>query len=359
MGKKTPLYDLHVKLAGNIVDFAGYELPVNYSAGILAEHTAVREKCGLFDVSHMGEFEIAGKDALKTLNHILTNSFDSLEVGYCRYGLLLNDDGGIVDDLIVYKMKDDVYMLVVNASNKDKDANWIRHHLIGDTTFLDISDALGQIALQGPLSQEIMEKVLSFDNIPRNYYSFTTAKINDCNVIISRTGYTGEDGFEIYANFQQIQKVYEAISLKGIPLGMLPCGLGARDTLRFECCMPLYGHELNENFLATEVGLKPFIKMDKEEFIGKTALEQKTPLYKRVGLSLIDKGIAREGCKIFDGDKEIGFVTSGTFSPTLKHAYAMARVLKTVEKGNIIEIDVRGRRLKAEIISTPFYKRNK
>lgn len=357
MGKKTPLYDLHVKLKGNIVEFAGYDLPVNYEAGIIAEHNAVRERCGLFDVSHMGEFEIAGNDSLKTINHILTNSFDTLELNCCRYGLLLNDNGGIIDDLIVYRMSDTVYMLVVNASNREKDAKWIRGHLVGDTTFLDISDALGQIAIQGPMSEKVMESLIDKDKLPSKNYTFTTDKIAGCNTIISRTGYTGEEGFEIYANFLEIKKVYEQIALNGIPMGMLPCGLGSRDTLRFEACMPLYGHELNENFLASEVGLNIFIKMDKDEFIGKEALQNTSPVYKRIGLKLIDKGIAREGAKIYNKGEEVGFVTSGTFAPTLKHAYAMARVKRTVEKTDILDIDVRGKMLKAEIVTTPFYKR--
>ncbi|MDD3832008.1 MAG: glycine cleavage system aminomethyltransferase GcvT [Clostridia bacterium] len=355
MIKLTPLYDFHLTREGKIVEFAGYYLPIQYPTGIVAEHNAVRNNAGLFDVSHMGEFEITGDNCLQFLNNLLSNDFTDLTNNHCRYSLMLNDNGGMVDDLLVYKFNDNKYWLIVNAGNKDKDAEWVNSHLIKGVNFTDKSDLYGQVALQGPKAEHILAKIT--DRIPTENYTFIDGvELFGQQCVLSRTGYTGEDGFEIYIPSSIAIKVAEAIELAGKDDGLLCCGLGCRDTLRFEASMPLYGHELTEDYLATEVGLAFAIKMTKPKFIGRQALEQNEPIYRRRGVELIDRGIAREHSPIYDGDNLIGEVTTGTMSPTLGKAIAMVRILKSY-KGDTIEIDVRGRRLKAKFVKMPFYKR--
>jgi len=354
--KKTPLYLNHVNHGGKVVEFAGYYLPVQYEHGIIAEHNAVRNNVGLFDVSHMGEFIIEGPDAMKCVNNLVTNDVSALVDGKICYTLMLNEKGGVVDDLLVYRMNENKYFLVVNASNCDKDAEWAKAHMIGDCTFTNISEQVGQVALQGPNAQKVLEKICN--DIPEKFYTFVTGKVAGKEALISQTGYTGEFGFEIYTKAEDISDVFEAIVEAGKEFDMYLCGLGCRDTLRFEACLPLYGHELAEDYLANELALNIFIKLDKENFIGKQALVEGTPKFKRKGVKLIDKGIAREHDKVFDGDREIGFVTTGTKSPTLGCAVAMVRIEKAFE-GETVEIEVRGKRLKAEVIKMPFYKRNK
>ncbi|MDD4291571.1 MAG: glycine cleavage system aminomethyltransferase GcvT [Clostridia bacterium] len=355
MSKKTPLYENHVAHGGKIVEFAGYMLPVQYEAGIKAEHNCVRENVGIFDVSHMGEFLICGKDATACVNHLVTNDISTMVDGQVKYTLMLNERGGVVDDLLVYRLSEEEYMLVVNASNCEKDAKWAQMHLIGDVTFTNPSDKIGQVALQGRNAEKVLSKLT--DAIPQKYYTFVTTKLLGCDALISRTGYTGEDGFEIYTEDVNIGKVFEAIIEAGKEYGLLCCGLGARDTLRFEACLPLYGHELSEDYRAHELALNIFIKMDKPEFVGKQALLDNPPAWRRKGVKLIDRGIAREGSKVYDeNNNEIGFVTTGTMSPTLNEAIAMVRIIRDFD-GPFVYIDVRGKLLKAEIIKMPFYKR--
>ena len=354
--KKTPLYENHVNHGGKIVEFAGYLLPVQYEAGIIAEHNAVRNNVGMFDVSHMGEFIIEGKDAMKCVNNLVSNDIAPMTDGHVRYTLMLNENGGVVDDLLVYRMSETKFLLVVNASNCDKDAEWVESHMIGECVFRNIADKVGQVALQGPNSQKVLEKLTK--DIPEKYYTFVTGKIAGKDALISQTGYTGEFGFEIYTKAEDISDVFEAIVEAGKEFELQLCGLGCRDTLRFEACLPLYGHELNEDYRANELALGMFVKMDKENFIGKQALLDNAPKFKRKGVKLIDKGIAREHCVVYDGDREIGFVTTGTKSPTLGCAIAMVRIAKDFE-GETVDIDVRGKRLKAEIVKMPFYKRTK
>ena len=248
MALKTPLYDQHVALEGKIVEFAGYLLPVQYPTGVITEHMAVREKVGLFDVSHMGEVIISGKDALKNLNYILTNDFTNLAIGRVRYSVMCYEDGGCVDDLIVYRMDEEKYLIVVNASNRHKDVEWMKAHLSGDVEFKDASDEYGQVALQGPLSKDVLSR---FTEVPEKYYSFIETKILDYPCIVSQTGYTGEYGFEIYASNEAIVEIWKALLEDE---RVIPCGLGARDTLRLEASMPLYGHEMDETISPLETG---------------------------------------------------------------------------------------------------------
>ena len=361
MELKTPLYDVHVKLGGRIVPFAGYLLPVQYE-GVIAEHMAVREKAGLFDVSHMGEITFKGKGALASLNHLLTNDYTNMPVGKVRYGVMCYEDGGTVDDLLVYKFGEEDYYVVVNASNRHKDFEHMKANLLPDTEIEDISDSIAQVALQGPKAKEIMLKLMKQEDLPQKYY---TAKrdvdIAGMNCLISYTGYTGEAGYEIYTANENAEKLWNVIMDAGKEYGLIPCGLGARDTLRLEASMPLYGHEMDETITPLETGLDFGVKMNKEEFIGKKALEEKgEPKICRVGLRIIDKGVLREHQDVYVGSEKIGHTTSGTFSPLLKTSIAMALIDKNYSDiGTVVEVDVRGRRLKAEVVAMPFYSRTR
>lgn len=360
MEQKTPLYETHVKYKGKIVPFAGYLLPVQYPTGVIAEHMAVRTACGLFDVSHMGEITCIGADAVKNLNHLLTNDFSVMYDGQARYSPMCNEKGGVVDDLIVYKVRDDHYFIVVNAANKDKDFAWMKAHEFGDAVFTDISTDVAQIALQGPKAETVLRKLVAEEDIPRKYYScFFHKSVGGMDCIISRTGYTGEAGFEFYLASEQAPKLWELLLETGKEEGLIPCGLGARDTLRLEAAMPLYGHEMDDEITPIEAGLGMFVKMNKEEFIGKAALEEKgEPKRVRVGLKVTGRGIVREHAQVYDGDTLIGITTSGTHCPYLKAPAAMA-LLDTAYKaiGTAVEVDVRGRRVAAEVVKLPFYKK--
>ncbi len=362
MERKTPLYDCHVSLGGKIVPFSGYLLPVQYPSGVITEHLAVRAKAGLFDVSHMGEVLYTGPDALKNLNYLLTNDFSDMSDGQVRYSPMCNERGGIVDDLVVYKLSDEKYMLVVNASNREKDVAWMKGHLFGEVKLKDTSDDMAQIALQGPLSREILGRVAAEASIPVRYYSFIaegTAGGIPC--IISRTGYTGELGYEIYTANADAARMWNLLLDAGRDLGLLPCGLGARDTLRLEAAMPLYGHEMNDDISPLETGLGSFVKAYKEDFVGKKAIAQKgDPTRRRVGLKVTGRGIARENEKVFADGKEIGHTTSGTYCPYIACAAAMAILdIGYAKAGTGVEIEVRGRRLPAEVAALPFYKRER
>ncbi|MBR3295564.1 MAG: glycine cleavage system aminomethyltransferase GcvT [Clostridia bacterium] len=360
MELKTPLYEEHVALKGTIVPFAGYLLPVQYPTGIIKEHMAVREHAGLFDVSHMGEITFRGETALQSLNHILTNDYTDMKIGKVRYGVMLNDDGGVIDDLIVYKFAEDYYFVVVNASNRHKDFEHMKKNVLPGTEITDISDSLAQVALQGPASFEIMERLLKKEDIPYKYY---TAKehvsINGMDAIISFTGYTGEKGFEIYVASENGPALWNLLLETGKDLGLIPCGLGARDTLRLEAAMPLYGHEMDDTISPLETGLDYGVRMSKEEFIGRDALIRKgKPTIARVGLEMIDRGIMREHQDIYSGETLIGHTTSGTHCPYLKKAVAMAFIdKKYAEPGTELVVDIRGKKAKVRVVPLPFYKR--
>ena len=357
MDRKTPLYDKHIELGAKMVSFAGYSMPVQYKTGIIKEHMAVRTTAGIFDVSHMGEFVISGKDAEKNLDYLLTNSIKCMSNGQIRYSPMCNENGGIIDDLIAYKLNDEKFMLVVNASNMDKD-KWILDHLNGDVTFKDKSDEISLIALQGPLSKDIITVISEVKEIPIKYYSFTDKfSLNGAHALISRTGYTGEYGYEIYIKNEDAPKIWDMLLSVGNDYNILPCGLGARDTLRFEASMPLYGNEMSEDITPFEAGLDFAVKMDKN-FIGKEALENKKATRKRMGIEVVGRGIIREDAHLFIGERQIGITTSGTYAPYLKKALAMALVdIDYAKHGVQIEAEVRGRRIPARIIDLPFIKK--
>ncbi|MGN0297619.1 MAG: glycine cleavage system aminomethyltransferase GcvT [Lachnospiraceae bacterium] len=362
MELKTPLYNTHVKYGGKIVPFAGYLLPVQYPTGVIKEHMAVRTECGLFDVSHMGEITCIGSDALANLNHLLTNDFTGMYDGQARYSPMCYENGGVVDDLIVYKIRDDHYFIVVNASNKDKDFKWMKEHEFGDAVFTDISETVGQIALQGPNAKKILMKIAKEEDLPKKYYSCNpAAEAAKIPCVLSKTGYTGEDGYEIYMAADQAAAMWEALMEAGKEEGLIPCGLGARDTLRLEAAMPLYGHEMDETITPIETGLNFAVKMKKEEFIGKKALKDKgAPDRVRVGLKVTGRGIIREHCAVYFGSTQIGVTTSGTHAPYLGYPIAMALIDAAHAKvGTALEADVRGRRVAAEVVALPFYKRAK
>ncbi|MCK9478383.1 MAG: glycine cleavage system aminomethyltransferase GcvT [Firmicutes bacterium] len=353
MESKTPLYNCHVQAGGKIVPFAGYLMPIQYS-GIIAEHMAVRERAGLFDISHMGEFLLEGPDAVGNLNRLLTNDYSNLQQGAARYSPMCNEQGGIIDDVIVYNYGNMRYVIVVNASNKEKDYKWIQNNLFGNVVLTDISDQTALIALQGPLAQTILQTVTKA--LPQKRFTVVAdADIYGAKCNISRTGYTGEDGFEIYCDAQKAVDVWNALLTVGEPHGLIPCGLGARDTLRLEAALPLYGHEMNDDITPLEAGLGFFVKADKDDFIGKKAILEKNSSLNRVGIKITDKGIARENCNVYSNDKKIGIVTSGTYCPFLGGAYAMALV--DGEASGDITVEVRGKRLAAEIVDLPFYKK--
>ena len=358
--RKTPLYDTHVKYGGKIVPFGGYLLPVQYESGVIAEHMAVRKSCGMFDVSHMGEVLCQGDNALANLNMLMTNDLTGMADGQARYSPMCNDKGGVVDDLIIYKIKENNYFLVVNAANKDKDFAWMKEHEMPNATFTDISDTVGQIALQGPLAHEILSKLANEEDIPEKYYSCVpSGTVGGIQCLVSQTGYTGEDGYELYCPADKTAQLWEKLMEAGKDEGLIPCGLGARDTLRMEAGMPLYGHEMNDEITPLQTGLGFAVKMAKEDFIGKKAMEEMgTPTIKRIGLKITGRGIAREHMPVLLGDKEIGHTTSGTHAPYLGYPVAMALVAKeSVKIGDSVEVEVRGRRVAAEVVLSQFYKK--
>lgn len=359
--KKTPLYEAHLKAGGKMVPFAGYMLPVQYGTGVNAEHMAVRQAAGMFDVSHMGEVLCQGPDALDNLNRILTNDFTNMKVGQARYSPMCNDNGGTVDDLIVYKIEEGQYFIVVNAANKDKDVKWLQEHGQGDVTFKDVSDQFAQIAVQGPKAIDIVRKISSDDDIPQKYYHVkTSAQVAGVPCMVSTTGYTGEEGVELYLPAGKATKVWDALLEAGKDEGLIPCGLGARDTLRMEAGMPLYGHEMDDEISPIEAGLAFAVKMNKEDFIGKAAMESAgEPDTVRVGLAVTGRGIVREHQDVYDKNgNKVGMTTSGTKVPSIDRPIAMARVPRgCADIGTALNVDVRGRMVECEIVKLPFYSR--
>jgi len=358
MDKKTALFDRHVSLGGRMVPFAGFMLPVQYPSGILAEHHAVRSRAGIFDVSHMGEFIISGKDAPANLQVLLTRDIGGKPAGKVLYSPLCNGEGGVVDDILIYVRPENVYLLVVNAANREKDRQWITSHLSGDVCFSDESDTTSQIALQGPESESILSQCCG--TLPQKYYSFLeNADIAGRRALVSRTGYTGEDGFELYIKNEDAPVIWDALLLAGEGKGLTPCGLGARDTLRMEAALPLYGHEMDEAVLPCEAALGRFVNTEKEHFIGREAILAKQDCARRlIGLKPAG-GIAREGAGVFCNGEEAGVVTSGTHSPTLGYPVCMARVMRQYADEAVFSIEARGRMLEAKKTDLPFYKRLK
>ena len=361
--KRTPLYETHIKAGGKIVPFAGFELPVQYETGVVEEHMAVRTKAGMFDISHMGEITFKGAGALDALNYLLTNDYTGIADGQARYSPMCNEKGGVVDDVIVYRKAADDYLMVVNAANKDKDYAWITSHLQDkdfDVNVEDISDSVAQIAVQGPQAMTIVKKLVSEADIPDKYYHACFDRdILGVNCIISTTGYTGEEGVEIYTPAADAVKIWNALMEAGDG-ELIPCGLGARDTLRLEAGMPLYGHEMNDDISPREAGLGIFVKTDKEcDFVGKEALDAAgEPARRKIGLKVTGRGIVREGQDVYKNGKKVGVTCSGTFLPYLKGSYATALIDDSArEMGSKFEVDVRGRMVECEQVKSQFYKR--
>lgn len=361
--KRTPLYDIYKKMGAKTIDFGGWELPVQFS-GIKEEHQAVRERAGLFDVSHMGEIEVAGAGAEAFLQTLLTNDVSKLKPGDAQYTAMCYEDGGTVDDLIVYKRAADRFLLVVNAANTDKDFEWIRSHAPAAVAVKNASNDYAQLALQGPKAEAILQKLTEERLEDIGFFKFKEpVAVAGVPALVSRTGYTGEDGFEIYLPWAEAPKVWEALLAAGKDDGLLPCGLGARDTLRFEAKLPLYGQELGPDITPLEAGIGFAVKLDKAaDFIGKEALAaQKANGIPRklVGLEMIDKGIPRAHYEVYKDGVKIGVVTTGTQSPTLKKNLGLALVERTAAAiGTEVEVDIRGKRKKAIVVKTPFYKRS-
>lgn len=356
MEQKTPLYQAHVDANGKIVPFAGFLLPVQYQDGIIAEHMVVRQQVGMFDVSHMGEAIVEGSGALAFLNYVMTNDFTSLKVGGCRYTLMLYPDGGQVDDLIVYRMGEEKFLLVLNAANIEKDVTWLQEHLTPDCTLRNISNHVAQIAVQGPTAKEAMATLCDVEALPQKYYTFVEAMaVAGVTCLVSRTGYTGEFGYEIYLMADQAPVVWNAL----LEAGVKPCGLGARDTLRLEAAMPLYGHELSDKIHVSATNLGFAIKAAKADFIGKSAIENPPQdLQVRVGLKVTGRGIVRGEEAVLLNGKEVGYTTSGTHCPYLAGAYAMAYVApEAAQEGTALTVLVRGRAIDVAVVALPFMKK--
>jgi aminomethyltransferase len=357
---QTVFHDWHAAHDGRMVEFGGWHMPVQYST-IVAEHEAVRQSVGLFDIAHMGRLWFTGPDACRFLNHLLTNDVSKLKIGQVRYSLVTNERGGILDDVLVYRL-DDAYMLVVNASNRLKILDWIATHEAGfDARVEDRTASHPMIALQGPKAIDVVVRLGCADAGAMKYYSAATAIVGGHDAIVSRTGYTGEDGFEVIVAADAGVDLWEQAVAAGAESGLQACGLGCRDTLRLEAAMPLYGHELSETTDPLTAGLHFVVKLEADDFIGRSALkelESRSGLRKRVGLELSGRRIAREGMAVLANGEVIGEVTSGTFSPTLQKPIAMAYVNASAgDAGAAVDIDIRGRHESAVVVELPFYRR--
>ena len=347
-----------------MVEFGGWDMPVEYS-GIVDEHLAVRSRAGLFDVSHMGQIEIAGADALKAVQHITSNDASRLSVNQAHYSALTTPHGTFVDDVLTYKLSDDHFMFVVNASNIIKDFKWITEQIagIGDAVAVNTSSRYALIALQGPAARDVLQTLTGANLADVKYYWFTTGEVANVLATISRTGYTGEDGFEVFVPPAQAERVWNAILAAGKPAGVVPAGLGARDTLRLEAAMRLYGNDMDETTTVLEADLGWIVGWKKAEFIGADVLRQQKAegtTRKLAGFEVLDRAIARQGYAAYVNGEKAGVVTSGTQTPFLKKAIGMAYLpASSVTPGTEFEIEVRGRRVKAQVVPMPFYKRMK
>jgi aminomethyltransferase len=356
--KRTPFHAYHQALGARIVEFAGFEMPVRY-AGDVQEHVAVRQRAGLFDISHMGEFHVAGDGALEFLNDAITNDVAAIEVGQALYSPLCRPDGDIVDDLLVYRSSDH-FMVVVNASNIAKDFAWLKQHCPAGVVLEDRSDETALLAVQGPRTDEVLRGHVPDEVLNLGYYRFAHSRIFDVQALISRTGYTGEDGFEIFFDPAHAARVWEGLVEAGKRVDMEPIGLGARDTLRLEMGFMLYGNDIDDTTTPLEAGLGWTVKMSKRDFVSKEALtRQKSQglLRRLVGFELEGRRVARHGMAIEAGGHMVGQVTSGTYSPSLEHPIAMGYVeIACAEKGTVLDIVAKDTRLPARVVSLPFYK---
>ncbi len=357
--KKTPLYGQHVAAGGKLIDFGGWTLPVQY-VGILEEHQQVRQHAGLFDVSHMGEISIKGSSALRLVNQLITNDAKRLQLNQVMYSPMCLPNGGVVDDLLVYRLGEEEYLLVVNAANTQKDFQWIKEHQAGKVKVENISTQTAQLALQGPESSEILQQLTKVEVDRIKYYWCTRGMVAGVDCLISRTGYTGEDGFELYCDAARAEELWQKILEVGAGR-VKPVGLGARDTLRFEACLPLYGHELTEEVTPLEAGLDRFVQLDKPAFIGREALAQQAREgvpKKLVGFRMVERAVPRAQYPLAIDGKEVGLVTSGSFSPTLQENLGLGYIpSQYAREGQQLEVLVRGKSRRAEVIKTPFYTR--
>ncbi|MBM2802442.1 MAG: Aminomethyltransferase (glycine cleavage system protein) [Deltaproteobacteria bacterium] len=344
-----------------MVAFAGWEMPVQYT-GVIEEHLAVRSHAGLFDVSHMGEIEVRGASALEFCQRITANDVARLQEFQAQYNLLLNDRGGVVDDVIIYRVKPEAYFICVNASNIDKDFAWIRDHASGAVEVDNQSAMYAQLALQGPAAEAILQPLTVLKLAQLKSFNFAFTDVATLRCMVARTGYTGEDGFELYCHVTDAEKLWDALLAAGAPVGLVPVGLGARDTLRLEKAYPLYGHELDDTTTPLEAGLEWVAKLSKPSFIGReVVVQQKAGGVRRklVGLELLQPGIARSDYQLFKNGRNVGRVTSGTKSPTLGKAIALGYVSsEESEIDNRIAVEIRGRQVSTKIVRLPFYRRN-
>jgi aminomethyltransferase len=368
--RKTALNAVHRQMGAKMVDFNGWDMPVEYpaSGGIISEHNAVRTGAGVFDVSHMGDIRLVGPEALFAVQHVSMNDASRLAIGQAQYSALLYPQGTFVDDVIVHRLADRDYLLVINAGTREKDFNWVRDNTQKFDCFVEnLSDEFTQIAVQGPKGVNVLQKLTDADLNAVKFYWVTRGTVCGLpNILIARTGYTGEDGFEIYVPSDEATStmVWNRVLGAGKEFGIVACGLGARNTLRLESKLPLYGHEISDTINVWEAGLDRFCKMEKMEFIGRGALEEaKAEGVKRtlVGLEMVERGIARDGYKIFDeAGREIGYVTSGSYAPFLKKNIALAYVPPNfAEVGSSVKVEIRGQGVGARVVPTPFCKRPK
>ncbi|OPH51958.1 glycine cleavage system protein T [Paenibacillus ferrarius] len=361
MLKRTPLFPIYAEHGARVIDFGGWELPVQF-AGIQKEHDAVRQQAGLFDVSHMGEVRVSGEDALDFIQRITTNDAAKLEAGQCQYSLMCYPNGGVVDDLLVYKLTDNDYMLVINASNIDKDVAWMQMNLAGQVELVNVSEDTALLALQGPLAEQILANVTDARIHALKPFRFLNeVDIKGIKALVSRTGYTGEDGFELYIAEKDAVELWKLLLEAGREHGLVPAGLGARDTLRFEARLPLYGQELSQDITPLEAGLSFFVKLDKGEFIGRDVLAgQKANGLPRklVGIEMLERGIPRPHYPLYAEGKQIGEVTTGTQSPTYKTNVGLALIDSAYSAlGTEVNVEIRGVQVKAKVAATPFHKR--
>jgi aminomethyltransferase len=359
--KRTPLFDRHVAMGARVVEFGGWEMPVQYS-GIVDEHNAVRHAAGLFDISHMGEVEVKGPGALAFLQHIATQDIAAIGEGLSNYSLMCHPNGGIVDDIFIYNLPDG-YMVVVNASNTEKDFAWMLDNMHGfDIELTNISDRAAMLALQGPAAEGILAKATDIDAAGIAFHGVTTGMLlGDIPALIARTGYTGEDGFELFVDDDNALKLWDGLLELGKDAGLKPCGLGARDSLRFEACLPLYGHEIADDINPYEAKLGWVVKLDKGDFVGRAALQQvkrEGVRRKLTGFEVIGRGIARGGYEIRDtSGKRIGEVTTGMPSPTLGKNYGLGYVpIELAREGSEFDVVVRDRPVRVQAVKTPFYQ---
>ena len=357
--KTTPLLDLHKELGAKLVPFAGWNMPIQF-AGVLSEHTCVRERVGLFDVSHMGEIEVKGKDAKNFLQFLLSNNVEKMFDGSILYSLMCYETGGVVDDLLAYRFSENHYFLCVNASNSDKDYDWIERHASSfNVNIKNTSSETSQLALQGPDAKNVLQSLCDISLDDLSYYNFRKGMVNNVESLISRTGYTGEDGFELYLSPEKVSEVFRSLMEQGRSYGVQPIGLGARDTLRIEMGYPLYGNEIDNNPTPLDAGLGWVIKFDKGEFLGRGSLlkqkEQGSLRRKLVGLKLLTRGVPRAHYQVFKNGESVGEVTSGTFSPTLNTGVGLCYVSSEYSDiGNHLDVKIRDQLVATEVIQLPF-----